>query len=201
MTFHLHPDDAALSAAAERLAATSTVSTLRPRFRQLASFVLHALLCVTTLVFLYLVAMQAFGDAGPAAFMLGLMCWGSAYLGGRLAGARAHLGVPNLASVGEALVQVALALDRNQRAVQSLADLDTSERAAATSMLMQAKGAIASASAKAQRLLAPAVYRSDMQPDLDDADKQVTEAIEELSCVHWDNENAAVDEAAAAVKH
>jgi hypothetical protein len=198
MTFHLHPDDAALSAAAERATTASTESAWRQRFRRAARFSLHGLLCVTTLVFLYLIALQSFGDAGPTAFLLGLMCWGSAYLGGRLAGARAHLGVPNLAAVGEALVQVALALDRNQQAVKELADLDTSERAAATAMLMQAKGAVGHILRFTEG--AQSAQLTEIRALAARIDEDITDSVRELSCIEYENETA-VDEAATAVKH
>lgn len=63
-----------------------------------------------------------------------LVLW-AAYLGGRLAGARAHPAQAlhdAVISCGEALVQVAAALEREEAALRSLTDLDVSERAAPT---------------------------------------------------------------------
>lgn len=119
---------------------------------------------------------------GALVVLLTLTAGWAAYLGATLAGARAHSLGPTIVSIGGSLVQIGLALDRNEKALRALSDLDASERAAATAMLMQAKGATG-------HIL------------------RITDSVRELSCIEYENDDApkataaAVDEAAAAVKH
>ena len=131
-----------------------------------------------------------------------LVLW-AAYLGGRLAGARAHPKTDGaaLVSIGEALVQVAASIERMQNAVADLHKLDVAERAAASTYLMQAKGALCEIRELTKRGgLTHSMIRATTRP-LEAADAFLTDAIDELSGVRWETEEKAVDEAAAAVKH
>lgn len=130
----------------------------------------------------------------------------AAYLGATLAGARAHSLGPTIVSIGGSLVQIGLALDRSEKALRALSDLDASERAAATAMLMQAKGATGHI-LRITDGAAPNSQRAEIHALALRIDEDITDSVRELSCIEYENDDApeataaAVDEAAAAVKH
>lgn len=141
-------------------------------------------------------------DLGQLLGLAIVVAW-AAYTGGLIARGRAHptSDGPALVSIGEALVQVAASIERMQNAVADLHKLDVTERAAASTFLMQAKGAVGVIRELAKKGgLTHSMIRA-ITPPLDDADQCITEAIDELSAVHWETEAKAVDEAASAVKH
>lgn len=144
---------------------------------------------------------------GALVVLLALTAGWSAYLGATLAGARAHSVDPTIVSIGEALAQIGLALDRADKAMRDLYDLDTSERAAATAMLMQAKGATGQI-LRITEGAAPNSQRAEIHALAVRIDEDITDSVGELSCIRYENDDAqteataeAVDEAAAAVKH
>lgn len=144
---------------------------------------------------------------GALVVLLALTAGWSAYLGATLAGARAHSVGPTLVSIGESLVQIGLALDRNEKALRALSDLDASERAAATAMLMQAKGATGQI-LRITEGATPNSQRAEIHALAARIDEDITDSVRELSCIQYEDDGeqaeataAAVDEAAAAVKH
>lgn len=131
----------------------------------------------------------------------------AAYLGATLAGARAHSLGPTIVSIGGSLVQIGLALDRLELALRALSDLEASERAAATAMLMHAKGATVHI-LRITDGAAPNSQRAEIHALALRIDEDITDSVRELSCIQYEDDGeqteataAAVDEAAAAVKH
>lgn len=144
---------------------------------------------------------------GALVVLLALTAGWSAYLGATLAGARAHSVGPTLASIGEAIVQVGLALDRMESLHREILQLDVSERSAATAMLMQAKGATGQI-LRITEGATPNSQRAEIHALAARIDEDITDSVRELSCIEYENDDTqteataeAVDEAAAAVKH